>query len=64
MLANAEVKWAVLTAVDGLLGHIANGRHHESLACFTDDPDVALIGSEVGEVVVGPDALRAFFADL
>ena len=64
MIANAEVKWAVLKAVDGLLDHIANGRHHESLACFTDDPDVALIGSEVGEVVIGPEALRAFFADL
>jgi len=64
MIANAEVKWSVLQAVDGLLDHIGNGRHRESLACFTDDPDVALIGSEVGEVVVGPEALRAFFADL
>lgn len=64
MLANAEVKWAVYKAVDALLDHIANGRHAESLACFTGDPDIALIGSDVGEVVVGPAALRAFFADL
>lgn len=64
MLANAEVKWAVYNAVDALLDNIANGRFAESLACFTDDPDIALLGSEVGEVVVGPAALRAFFADL
>jgi ketosteroid isomerase-like protein len=64
VLANAEVKWAVYTAVDALLDHLANGRFAESLASFTDDPDVTLIGSEVGEVVVGPAALRKFFADL
>ena len=64
MLANAETRWAVYKAVDELLDHIANGRHAESLACFTDDPDIALLGSEAGEVVVGPAALRAFFADL
>ncbi len=64
MLANAEVKWAVYKAVDTLLEHIANGRLAESLACFTGDPDIALIGSEIGEVVVGPAALRAFLADL
>jgi hypothetical protein len=64
MLANAEVKWAVLKAVDGLLDHIGNGRQQESVACFTDDPGVALIGSEVGEAFIGPEALRAFFADL
>ena len=64
MLANAEAKWAVLQAVDGFLDHIANGRLLETLACFTDDPDAALIGSEVGEVAVGPRALRAFFTAL
>jgi ketosteroid isomerase-like protein len=64
VLANAETKWAVLKAVDALLGHFANGRHAESVAAFTDDADVTLIGSEAGEVVVGPQALRQFFADL
>ena len=64
MLANAEAKWAVLLAVDAFLDHIANGRLSESLACFTDDPDAALIGSEVGEVAIGPAALRAFFVAL
>ena len=64
MLANAETRWAVLQAVDILLDHIANGRHRESLACFTGDPDAALLGSEASESAIGPEALRAFFATL
>jgi len=64
MRALAEVKWGVLAAVDGLFDHIANGRHRETVESFTDDPDVMLIGSETGELAVGPEALRAFFADL
>ena len=64
MLAQAEVKWAVFKAADDLLDHIANGRHPESVAAFTNDPDVAVIGSEAGEAFVGPEALRAFFAEL
>jgi ketosteroid isomerase-like protein len=64
MDANAEVRWAVFAAVDALLGHIANGRHRESIESFTGDADAMLIGSETGEVAVGPDALRSFFAEL
>lgn len=64
MRATAEVKWAVFKAIDTLLDNIANGRHAESVACFSGDDDVAIIGSEVGEVVVGPHALREFFAGL
>ena len=64
MLATAEAKWAVLRAIDTFLDHVANGRHAESVACFTDDPDAALIGSEVGEVAIGPEALREFFTTL
>lgn len=64
MLANAETRWAVFRAVDELLACIANGRHAETLACFTDDADVALFGAERGEVVRGQEALRSFFADL
>lgn len=64
MLANAETRWAVFKAVDTLIECIGNGRLAETLACFTDDPDVALIGADAGEVVVGPEALRAFFAEL
>jgi ketosteroid isomerase-like protein len=62
--ANAEAKWAVLSAVDALLDHIANGRHRESVESFTDDPDAMLIGSETGEMALGPLGLRTFFAEL
>lgn len=59
MLANAETKWAVYKAADALFDHIANGRLSPSLACFTDDADVALLGSEDGDVAIGPKAIRA-----
>ncbi len=64
MLAPAETKWAVFAAIDRLIDCFANGKHRESIAAFTGDPDCALWGSEQGEVAVGPDALRKFFADL
>jgi hypothetical protein len=64
MRAKAEAKWGVLKAVDGLLEHIANGRHRESVAAFTGDEDAMLIGSEPGEIAIGPEALSAFFAEL
>lgn len=59
MLANAETKWAVYKAADALFDHIANGRLKESLACFTDDADITLLGSEDVDVAIGPAAVRA-----
>ena len=64
MLANAETKWGVLAAVDRLLDAIANGRQRELVEAFTGDDDAMLIGSEPGEIAIGPEALRAFFAEL
>ncbi len=64
MRAKAEAKWGVLKAVDALLEAIANGRFQESLDAFTGDEDAMLIGSEPGEIAIGPEALRAFFAVL
>ena len=64
MHATAETRWAVLSAIDALIDHIANGRLRETLACFTGDPDCALLGSGEGEAAIGPEALRAFFVDL
>ena len=63
MLAIAETRWAAFSALDALIDHIANGRQRETLACFTGDPDCALLGSG-GEAAIGPAALTAFFADL
>lgn len=64
MLANAEVKWAVLSAFNALMDHIANGRLNETTAAFTGDADVAMLGSEAGERAVGPEAVRSQFASL
>jgi ketosteroid isomerase-like protein len=64
VLAKAEARWAVFKAVDALLDHIANGRKRESMACFSEDADAALVGSEVGEEAVGPEQLAAFFDEL
>jgi ketosteroid isomerase-like protein len=64
MRANAETRWAVIKATDALLDHIANGRYRETLDSFTDDADVRLLGSEVGEVAAGPEGLRTFFSTL
>jgi hypothetical protein len=61
MLANAETKWAVLSAFNALIDHIANGRVAETAAAFTEDADVALFGSEVSERVIGPADVRAHF---
>ena len=62
MQANAETKWAVLKAVDTFFDHVANGRLRESLACFTEDVDIALIGCEHGELSIGAEAIRAHLA--
>jgi ketosteroid isomerase-like protein len=63
VLANAEVKWAVFKAVDTLLHHIANGRLRETMACFSEDADVALFGSEASDRAIGAPAIRQHFAD-
>jgi hypothetical protein len=62
VLANAETKWAVLTVFNQLLEHIANGRLNETMACFSDDADVALFGSESTDKAIGAEAIRAHFA--
>lgn len=62
MLANAETKWAVLQSFNALIDHIANGRLNETMACFSDDADVALFGSEVSETSLGRAAIREHLA--
>ena len=64
MLANAETGWAVLKSFNALIGHIANGRLNESMACFTDDAEVALFGSEVIDTAIGAEAVRAHLAEV
>lgn len=64
MRADAATERAVFAAVDALFDHLAECRLEEALAAFLPDADVALYGSEIGEVVVGPEALRRFLRRL
>ena len=64
MLANAETKWAVLKSFNALVEHIANGRLNETLACFTEDADVSLFGSELSDTSLGASAIRQHMAEV
>lgn len=64
MRATPGEETAIFSAMDGFLDDIKNKRLEETLARFTGDPDCALIGSEKGEVALGPDGLRKFFAGM
>jgi SnoaL-like domain len=64
VLANAETKWAVLKAFNALIDHIANGRLKETMACFTEDADVALFGSELSDTSLGAEAIREHMTEI
>jgi ketosteroid isomerase-like protein len=64
MLANAEAKWAVLQAFNALINHIANGRLRETMACFSEDADVTLFGSELTDTSLGVEAIREHLAEI
>ena len=64
MLANAETKWAVLKVFGELIDHVANGRLNETMACFTDDADVSLYGSEEADTSLGAASIREHMAML
>jgi hypothetical protein len=55
---------AILAAVDALFDYLADRRPAEALACFDDDDDVALFGSEASEAFRGRAALRRFLEAL
>ena len=62
MLANAETKWGVLKTFNALVDAIANGRLNETMACFSDDADVALFGSDLSDTSLGAVAIRQHMA--
>lgn len=62
MQAHAETKWGVLKTFDALIAAIANGRLNETMACFSEDPDVSLFGSEASDTSLGGAAIRAHMA--
>ena len=64
MRADSTTEREVFAALDDFFENLANRRLEETVAAFAPDADVALYGSEVSEIVIGPDALRRFFHHL
>jgi len=60
MRAPSEAEHEVRATVEAFFDALANRRFEALIAAFAEDPDVALFGSEVSEVVVGRDALAQF----
>jgi ketosteroid isomerase-like protein len=54
------VEREILAAAEAFFAALATRNLDDLLAAFVRDPDVALYGSEVSEVAVGPAALRQF----
>jgi ketosteroid isomerase-like protein len=61
MRADSATEREVFAALDDFFENLANRRLEETLTAFAPDADVALYGSEVSEIAIGPDALRRFF---
>ena len=51
---------AIRAAIDALFAAVSAGRADDAAACFVADDDVALYGSEEGEVAIGPTNLKNF----
>ena len=49
--------------LDRLLSAIADRNLHDTLACFSSDDDVAVLGSERGEEARGRRAIKGFFSN-
>ncbi len=64
VLANAETKWGVLKTFNALVAAIADGRLNETMACFSEDADVALFGSDWADTSIGAAAIRQHMAEL
>lgn len=64
MLATAETKWGVLKTFNALMAATANGRLDEAMACFSDDADVAMFGSDVSDTSIGVAAIRQHLAEI
>jgi ketosteroid isomerase-like protein len=54
----------VFAAVDRFLEHLAEGRLEGAMECFAPDADIALYGSEVSEILIGPAALHGLLSKL
>jgi ketosteroid isomerase-like protein len=61
MQADRAIEQEVLDVLSGLNDQLAARDLDGVLGLFVADADVTLIGSEAGEIAVGPAELRAFF---
>ena len=61
MKADDETEREVLGVLRAFNSQLAAHDLEGVLGLFVSDPDVILVGSEVGEIAIGPSELRAFF---
>lgn len=61
MKADDETERELLEVLRAFNDHLAARDLEGVLGLFVSDPDVTLVGSEAGEIAVGPSELRAFF---
>lgn len=61
MKANDATEREVLDVLRAFTDHLAARDLEGVLGLFVSDPDVTLVGSEAGEIAIGPSELRAFF---
>jgi hypothetical protein len=64
MQADAATRSEVLLALGELRAAVAERRLEGVLTLFAPDADATLIGSDAGEIAVGPMSLRPFLEDL
>ena len=64
MRPDAETAHAVQAGIDALFEALKTNQLDAALACFIPDSDAALLGSEHGEIAVGPQAIRLFLSPL
>ncbi len=64
MRADSETAHAIRAGIDALFDALKTNRLDAALACFVPDSDAALVGSEAGEIAIGPQAIRLFLSTL
>ena len=60
MPADPDTEREIRAAVSAFFDALANRRLDDLVAAFSDESDVALYGSEVSEISIGPQAVRRF----
>ena len=64
MRPDAETARAVKVGIDALFEALKTNQLDAAHACFIPDADAVLLGSEDGEIAIGPQAIRLFLSSL